>query len=444
MTTPAHRVVVFGTDAEPINNLISKLEARGYRCLKAASLGELLEQAASECPDLSIVHVAPGASANTELLDVIKQLTAKPEAPLLIIGEGAEIETAIRDSRRDIVDILPHDFHDMELNSHVHALVRLKNMQDELARRRESAELYGIKDVEIVIPPADVDDAALVILGPDPAERDRIGKIVGEARIRLSTDNRFEAEDHLIKEFDDGLIVIADGDDRDALEVCTDIRKNPRLYNLPLVFVCAGGGFADSDEPYRCGANEVFIEPLDHGEFGARLDALVAQQRYRLGMRRMFRRFYRPIIADGLTDVYSYGFLHTHLASEVANATAWTKPLTVGMYQVEGVAEVNEAQGYVGGDRLLRQIGGMITGLIRGEDLCARTAGNEFVVVLPGTTPDEAKIALNRIAAVISNTEISVADMVEPVSIYLRAGSAGVEAGDTSKSLLRRARESMT
>lgn len=443
MTTPAHRVVVFGTDAEPISDLVEKLEARGYRCFAVSDLADLLEQAASQRPDVVVVHVAEGNAGEAGLLDTIRQLTAKPEAPLLIIGDGAGLEAAISDSRRDIVDILPRNFHDMELNARLHALVRLKTMQDELARRRASAELYGIKDVEIVVPPSDVDDAALVLLGSSAAERDRIAKIVGEGRIRLSTDNRFEAEDHLIREFDDGLIVIADGDDRDALEVCTDIRANPRLYNLPLVVICLGGGFSDSDEPYRCGANEVFIEPIDGGEFGTRLDALVAQQRYRLGMRRIFPRFFRPIIGDGLTDVYSHGFLHTHLQSEIADAAAWNKPLTVGVFKVDSMSDINQTQGYVAGDRLLRQIGSLITGLIRGEDLCARTRGVEFAVVLPETSPDEARIALGRIAAVISNTELAVADMEKPLNIYLRAGTAQVESEDTSKSMLDRARESM-
>ncbi len=95
------------------------------------------------------------------------------------------------------------------------------------------------------------------------------------------------------------------------------------------------------------------------------------------------------------------------------------------------------------GDLLLRQIGTMISGLLRAEDLSARYAGGSFVVVLPEPPLQVAEIALQRIAAVVRFTELAIAAAEEPITVALSLGVTAFEAGDDAESLIARAREGM-
>ena len=70
--------------------------------------------------------------------------------------------------------------------------------------------------------------------------------------------------------------------------------------------------------------------------------------------------------------------------------------------------------GYVAGDRLLHQIGGIIGRLVRGEDLAARFRGDKFVV--------------------------AVADGYRAVTAALKSAVTSFRPGDTAEALIARAR----
>jgi diguanylate cyclase (GGDEF)-like protein len=58
-------------------------------------------------------------------------------------------------------------------------------------------------------------------------------------------------------------------------------------------------------------------------------------------------------------------------------------PVTVMAMGVDGLRQVNERLGYPAGDALLRNTAELIKSCFRGEDVIARTGGDEFTVLLP-------------------------------------------------------------
>ena len=104
---------------------------------------------------------------------------------------------------------------------------------------------------------------------------------------------------------------------------------------------------------------------------------------------------------------------------------------------------INQRHGYAAGDRLLRQVGGLIGRMVRGEDLSARFDGEEFCVVMPETPSDIGAQVLRRIADVVMMTEFGVVMDEAPITMGLKLGCTGLETGDTPETLLARAHSAL-
>ena len=161
-------------------------------------------------------------------------------------------------------------------------------------------------------------------------------------------------------------------------------------------------------------------------------------------MQDAYRRSLHLETGDSLTGLYSYGYLHSYLASLIRDAERWHRELSVGFVDVTDMAGINRRHGYAAGDQLLRQIGGSIGCLVRGEDLTARYGGEEFCVVMPDTPGDVATAALGRVIDVVSQTEYGIGASDGPLLIRLKLGCSAFVTDDTAESLLLRARAAMT
>jgi diguanylate cyclase (GGDEF)-like protein len=58
---------------------------------------------------------------------------------------------------------------------------------------------------------------------------------------------------------------------------------------------------------------------------------------------------------------------------------------------------INDTMGHAAGDRLLVLVGGILRQQCRALDVVGRLGGDEFLVILPMTTPDEARIYVKRV-----------------------------------------------
>jgi diguanylate cyclase (GGDEF)-like protein len=71
--------------------------------------------------------------------------------------------------------------------------------------------------------------------------------------------------------------------------------------------------------------------------------------------------------------------------------------LTLAVIDLDAFKEVNDRTGHAGGDRLLVETAHAWRAGLRADDVLARVGGDEFVVLMPATTPDEARVMLARL-----------------------------------------------
>jgi diguanylate cyclase (GGDEF)-like protein/PAS domain S-box-containing protein len=95
-------------------------------------------------------------------------------------------------------------------------------------------------------------------------------------------------------------------------------------------------------------------------------------------------------IRDPLTGLYNRRYLDETLPRELQRATRQGQPVGVIMLDIDHFKRVNDTYGHNVGDTLLRAVGAFLQHNTRGEDIACRYGGEEFTLVLPGASPEDA------------------------------------------------------
>ena len=95
-------------------------------------------------------------------------------------------------------------------------------------------------------------------------------------------------------------------------------------------------------------------------------------------------------IRDPLTGLFNRRYLEETLERELQNAIRRNRPVSVLMLDLDYFKRCNDEFGHDGGDLLLRSIGEFLRSHTRAEDISCRYGGEEFVVVMPEATADDA------------------------------------------------------
>jgi len=437
----ARVLVVDDASGGPLD-IVGTLEDLGYLSLRAKSASQALDLAGEAQPDVVVINAAAAGGGGLDLGLSLKRAPATRHLPVILVGATPPAADAAA-TTASVDEVVPASCRQGELVTRVHALVRLNTMRAELERRARTTAKYGLEASPGVVPPSDVGDAHVLVVRDGGGEAETVAKLLnGQTRLSFA-DTPFAALEQLNAQAYDAVVVMARGDDQAPLDLCHDIRSNTRLYNTPVLVIADAEGYEDPELPYRRGASDVLHHPLEGDELRARTYSLVRLHRYRQAMLESYRETPDLATSDNLTGLYSHGFLHEHLTSQIADAERWGKHLSLGFFEVANLEAINRAQGYAAGDRLLRQIGRMIARLVRGEDLAARYGGKTFCVVQPETPEAVAVVALKRIAGVIDHTEFALPDVTEPIMVKLKVGRAGLEPGDDAATLIARARDKL-
>ena len=97
---------------------------------------------------------------------------------------------------------------------------------------------------------------------------------------------------------------------------------------------------------------------------------------------------------DVLTGLYN----RFYFEEEVARLERGRKfPVSIVSADVDGLKQVNDRYGHAAGDELLQRAAQVLRPAFRNEDVVARVGGDEFVILLPGASPEAAARAVARV-----------------------------------------------
>ncbi len=141
-----------------------------------------------------------------------------------------------------------------------------------------------------------------------------------------------------------------------------------------------------------------------------------------------FRAFKKLASIDPLTGVFNRRSLEKSLAREIERCKRYNNPLAVLWIDLDDFKKINDSFGHLAGDKVLQQTARILERNLRSVDTVTRYGGDEFVVLLPNTSKEEAEKARQRILDDLDkhNTRHKELPFTMTIGLY-SAGPDGVE-----------------
>jgi diguanylate cyclase (GGDEF)-like protein len=165
-----------------------------------------------------------------------------------------------------------------------------------------------------------------------------------------------------------------------GVEVTRIIRQHTEFLSTPVVYLSAATNVALQVDALRLGGDHFLTKPFNPVILNAVVKSKI--ERYRALRRTMFH--------DSLTGLLNHITCKQRLDTMVNAAILEADSLCVAMVDIDHFKKVNDTYGHPMGDQVIRSMAWLLKQRLRKTDAVGRYGGEEFMVILPGSTAEQA------------------------------------------------------
>jgi diguanylate cyclase (GGDEF)-like protein len=305
----------------------------------------------------------------------------------------------------------------------------LERAEEEGRRSRIFGELAGSIDLDEVLARAleaagalEGADAALVMLPDSQGGKPLV------ATLGLSVE---EAERHAITGPPDGRLARS----------ITMAYTYPELERSEEEIIHSGLAVPLPGESQTLGYLTVFTRSKSHhfsDDDVRQLETLALRAGPAIENARRFREARQLADLDALTGLHNRRYFHETLARECARAHRYERKLALIVFDLDDFKDVNDRIGHLAGDAALAEAAERVRDVVRTADIACRVGGDEFAVILPESSLDDADQLYRRILSAVSSRPLGQAG-----KLYLSAGVAEMRPEDDPVSFFQRADDAL-
>lgn len=179
----------------------------------------------------------------------------------------------------------------------------------------------------------------------------------------------------------------------------------------PVLFV----GNIFTDITVRAEGYDFISKPVNNTELLIRVKALLKIKQYK-------DKIERVSTTDELTGLHNRKYLQERLESEISRAKRYHNRLSCLLFDIDFFKVVNDMYGYEWGDILLRNLASKLKSMIRKEDILTRYGDEEFLLILPNTSEENAFLFAERFRRDIEKMEFIPAGEEERHQVTISGG----------------------
>ena len=116
---------------------------------------------------------------------------------------------------------------------------------------------------------------------------------------------------------------------------------------------------------------------------------------------RLFQKTRQLSITDEITPLHNFRYFHQALDRELKLVNRYGSVLSLVFVDLDRFKPINDQYGHLRGSRTLREVGFLIRAAVRETDIPARYGGDEFVIVLPQTDGDSARVLSEKLRSLV-------------------------------------------
>jgi two-component system cell cycle response regulator len=223
----------------------------------------------------------------------------------------------------------------------------------------------------------------------------------------------------------------------DGLELCRRVRARTGGKHVHFIMLTMHSDEEDLSKAFDAGVDDFLAKPFNSAAMLARLRAgLRAVELYSEISNRhqgsrllneqlndLNQRLERLAITDDLTGLYNRRQAMHRLEEHWALCERYQRPVSLVSIDIDHFKQINDAYGHSAGDTVLKGVAEALRDCIRTTDTVCRIGGEEFLLVLPCQTTQEAEVCAQRCRAAVADRSWTYND--KTIRATISAGIAG-------------------
>jgi diguanylate cyclase (GGDEF)-like protein len=224
----------------------------------------------------------------------------------------------------------------------------------------------------------------------------------------------------------------------DGFEVLMRLKQSPSTADLPVIFIT---GIPDSDTEEKgltLGAVDYITKPFSSAVVKARVRHQLKLQRLTRALKDANARLTLLAMTDPLTGAHNRRYFIDMLKNEMSRARRYQHPTSLMVIDIDRFKNINDSFGHDVGDQVIIEVVRTSSEVLRKNDVFSRFGGEEFTILMPETTLEEAAQIAGRLCEKVADTQI--ATDYHQINFTVSGGVAQLEDADlTPEAILKRA-----
>lgn len=221
-----------------------------------------------------------------------------------------------------------------------------------------------------------------------------------------------------------------------GVEVCTQIRAQSEHAYVYMLLITAREDRKSLFEGLAAGADDFLVKPFDTEELTYRLRTGVRIIELEDRLRKAQARLEYEATHDGLTGILNRSAVVQSLHRELDRGQRTGRNTAVLMADVDHFKRINDVYGHSTGDGVLRAVAEIIQRSVRPYDSVGRYGGEEFLIVLPETSPIDVETIAERVRSAAAATPVCINGKNVFVTLSIGIDTSGPECTSDAEGMI--------